>query len=64
MDEHIPEPPSNALVPAPASPALPEIGRASSDARLSMRDVRELVHKALDELDHLGDRIANAVGIR
>ena len=35
-----------------------------SDARLSMRDMRELVHKALDELDLLGDRIANAVGIR
>jgi hypothetical protein len=64
MDEHIPEPPSTALVSAPASPPVPEIGGAAANARLSMRDVRQLVYKALDELDYLGDRIANAVGIR
>jgi len=67
MDEHIPEaPPSKALVPAsaPASTAVRPSGLRLSDSMLLVHDVQKLMYKALDQLDELGDRIANAAGLR
>ena len=65
MDEHIPEtPPSKALVPAPAPTAVRPSGLRLSDSMLLVHDVQRLMHKALDQLDELGDRIANAAGLR
>ena len=65
MDEHISEtPPSTALVPAPTPTAVRPSGSRLSDSMLLIHDVQKLIHKALDELDELGDRIANAAGLR
>jgi hypothetical protein len=73
MDDRTPETqPSGALVSSPRTPpdalassaSLPP--RPSPESRISIagRDLRALVDAALDELDHLGDRIAGAAGLR
>lgn len=75
MDEHIPDTQtSGMLVPPPrvppgavatAAPLPPRPPRRDRVARVSRaRGLPGLLVAALDQLDELGDRIANAVGIR
>jgi hypothetical protein len=73
MDDRIPETqPGGALVPPPDTPpgalatSAPLPPRPSRESRVSIagRDLRALVDAALDELDQLGDRIADAAGLR
>jgi hypothetical protein len=73
MDEHLPEsqasgslvppmtPPPSAL--AASAPLAPR-GPSSVPVRAEERGVRRLVEAAFDALDTLGDRIADAAGLR
>ena len=73
MDDRNPETqPSGALVPPPqvppgalvtSAPPPPPPSREPT-ITLSTRGLRDLVNAALDELDSLGDRIADAAGLR
>jgi hypothetical protein len=71
-DERVPEPASSgALVPTPPHPptarvaAAPPAPRRLDDHAMEPRGVLErAVDRALDALDVVGDRIADAVGLR
>jgi hypothetical protein len=57
MDESMPEPPvDGALTPPPPRLLLPTPARKV--------DLSALVNRALDQLDTIADRIANAAGLR
>ena len=71
MDERIPEPQtSGSLVPPPRHPptavatAAPLPPSRPTASRVRPGRVQALVAAALDGLDTLGDRIADAVGLR
>lgn len=71
MDERTPEPQtSGALAPPPRHPptavatAAPLPPRRPTPARIRPSGFRGLVSAAFDAMDRLGDRIADAVGLR
>lgn len=68
MDDRIPETqPSGGLVPPPRHPPT-AVGASAPLAPRPRpelpRRISGLVDAVLDQLDHFGDRIANAVGLR
>jgi hypothetical protein len=72
MEENLPETqPAGSLVPPPHVPSVAVAASAPIPPRppaarspWSTETLRELATAALDRLDVLGDRIANAVGLR
>jgi hypothetical protein len=72
MEENLPETqPDGSLVPPPNVPPVALATSAPQPPRLSAsrspwrtETLRDLATAALDRLDTLGDRIANAVGLR
>jgi hypothetical protein len=71
MDDHTPETePSGALVPPPRVPptavatSAPLPPRALPRFATTRWSLRGILDSALDQLDRVGDRIADAVGLR